>query len=249
MGKYIRFSCFLSLFFIFACSTDKKTERVVVSQKDVSLASPFVLGAGDEINISVWRHDDLGKTVQIDPSGNISLPLAGEMRAADLTVSQLGEQVRLRLSKYIVDPQVNISVSDIQSQKIYVLGEVQSPGSFSLDGKMPVWEAIARAEGFTEDANQESVLLVRNENGFAKITALNLDILDMLKHGGIKPDSSLRNNDLIYVPPSAIADFERFMVRLYNILSPILSLERGIVMGNDIYRILTGKITRGTVVY
>jgi polysaccharide export outer membrane protein len=249
MKRYHQFILFLPLFLILSCSANKPAEKIVVSQKDITSPTPFVLGQSDEIIFNVWRHDELQRTVQIDPSGNLYLPLVGEVKASGLTIPQLRKKICLRLSKYIVNPQVDISVSRLKSQKIHILGEVNSPGSFPLDRRMLVWEAISQAKGFTTDANKENVLLVRSEDGFARITALNLDIQKMLKKGEPKQDFSLRNGDLIYVPPSTIANVERFMLRLKNIISPITEFERGIIMSQDVVNVLRGRDIKGGIVY
>ena len=249
MKRYHQFILFLPLFLILSCSADKPAEKIVVSQKDIGSPTPFVLGQSDEIIFNVWRHDNLQRTVQIDPSGNLYLPLVGQIKASGLTIPQLRKKIFLRLSKYIINPQVDISVSRLKSQKIHILGEVNAPGSFTLDRRMLVWEAISEAKGFTNDANKKSVLLVRSEDGFARITALNLDIQKMLKNGGLKQDFSLRNGDLIYVPPSTIANVERFMLRLKNIISLITEVERGIIMSQDVYKALRGEDIKGGIVY
>lgn len=249
MKRYCQLIVFLTLCLILSCSSDKGAEKVAMSKQRMPPPTPFVLGSGDELTFNVWRHDNLERTVQIDPSGNIYLPLVGEMKASGLTIPQLRTEITSRLSKYIVNPQVDISVSSLQSQKVHVLGEVVSPGSFVLDHRMLVWEAIAQAEGFTADANKDAVLLVRSENGFARITALDLDIEELLEHGGLTEDFILKNGDLLYIPPSTIANVERFMTRLNNILSPFLNIERGIIMSQDVRNVIKGKDIRGGVVY
>jgi polysaccharide export outer membrane protein len=249
MRHYRYFFWFLLLPLILSCSSKKTSEEIFVNQGEVTPPAPFVLGVGDKISFSVWRHEDLAGTVLIDPSGDISLPLVGEIKASGLTVSQLREEIRLRLSKYIINPKVDVNVSTLSSQNVYVLGEVNAPGSFSLNRNMVIWDAISLAEGFTEDASKEGVLLVRNENGVAKVSMLNLDIQEVFENGGALPDYSIKNRDLIYVPPSTIADIERFMVRLENIIRPILNLERGIIMTQPVRDVLQGKKLTGGVIY
>ncbi len=255
MAKYFKVVWVLPLFLIFSCSAHKKAKdasgikEVTDRQEKASHPSPYVLGSGDEIIINVWRNDDLRRTVQIDPSGNIYLPMAGEIQASGLTISQLREEVTSRLSKYLVDPQVDISISELKSQNVHILGEVRSPGSFSLDKKMLVWEGISKAGGLTNDANEKKVLLVRSQKGVATVTALNLDIRGMLKNGKLDRNVYLQNGDIVYVPPSSIADVERFMVRFNHIISPFLNIARGIVLGDEVVDILTGEeVQRGVVV-
>lgn len=235
----------LLLLLVVSCSGHKivkegGAEKGIVDKKEAAFpTSSFILGSGDEIAINVWRHEDLKRTVQIDPSGNIYVPLAGEVEASGLTISQLREKIASGLSKYLVDPQVDINVSSLKSRKVHILGEVKSPGTFTLDQKMLAWEAISQAGGFTTDANQKEVLLVRNENGVARVAALNIH--DMLKTGRIDQDIRLRSGDVIYVPPSFIANLERFMQRFNNIISPFIALERGIILAPEVENVLRGK--------
>jgi len=254
MTKYWQIIWVLSFFLIFSCSAHMKAKdgsgikEVTDRQEETSPPSPYILGSGDEITINVWRNDDLKRTVQIDPSGNIYLPLAGEVQASGLTISQLRKKITLRLSKYLIDPQVDIYVSTLKSQNVHILGEVKNPGSFSLDKKMLVWEGISKAGGFTNDASEKKVLLVRSEKGVAKVTALDLDIRGMLRNGKLDRNVYLENGDIIYVPPSFIADLEKFMVRFNNIISPLLSIGRGIVLWEEVIDVLSGEEPRREVI-
>jgi len=249
MRHYKHFFWLLLIALALSCSTKKTSEEIIINRGEAPPRSPFVLGVGDEIKFSVWRHDDLERTVQVDPSGGISLPLAGEIKASGLTIAQLREEIRLRLSKYIINPKVDVNVTTLSSQNVYVLGEVNAPGSFTLDRNMLVWDAISLAQGFTQDANQDAVLLVRSENGLGTISALNLNIQEIFDKGEAMPDYTLENRDLIYVPPSTIANVERFMNRLSNILRPILDVERGIIMSQDVRNVLSGVPIKGGVIY
>lgn len=244
MRKYWR-TLVIVLFLLFvSCShkvieeNNKGIKEITEKQGQVSI---LILGTGDEVIFNVWRHDELKRTVRIDPSGNVYLPLAGEITASGLTIPQLKEEVTLRLSKYIIDPQVDISVSELRSQKVHILGEVRSPGTLALDRKMLIWEGISRAGGFTNDANENQVLLVRGEKDAARVTALNLDIKDMLKDGTFDKDVYLKNGDIVYVPPSFIADVERFMTRFNNIINPFVTIERGIILTPEALDVLRGK--------
>ena len=167
----------LPFLLIISCSSQNRVKDssgdkgVIAKQEEPSPPSPFILGSGDEITFNVWRNEDLKRTVKIDPSGNIHLPLAGEIMASGLTIPQLREEVTLRLSKYIINPQVDINVSTLRSKKFHIFGEVRSPGTFTLDQKILVWEGISKAGGFTNDASEKSVLLVRSEKGVVKVIA------------------------------------------------------------------------------
>jgi polysaccharide export outer membrane protein len=192
----------------------------------------FILGPGDEIEITVYRHDDLKRTIQIDPSGIITYPLVGDIKAAGLSIFQLRDKIRDGLSKYIINPQVSIAVTAVQSQKIIVLGEVNSPGLFSLDSPMTVLEAMSQAGGFTVDAKRKNVLLIRGGLENPKLVKLNLD--DALNKGDLSQNIYLQNGDIIYVPATFIANVSRFFEHLSKIISPIVSMESGYFIGQQI---------------
>ena len=249
--KYWKIVWCLPFLFVVSCSANKiiKTADVeegnIIKKVGTKTPSSFFLGSGDEIIIRVWRNDDLNREVQIDPSGNIYLPLVGEIHTTGLTISQLREEITERLSKYLVDPHVDVNVSSLKSQKVHVLGEVKSPGTFSLETNTMAWEAISKAGGFTTDANKKKVLLVRTKERTAAVTALN--IRDMLKKGEISQDMYLKNGDIIYVTPTFIANLTRFMTQFNNIINPFVNLERGIVLYPDAMDVLKGKDTEGNV--
>ena len=255
MLRHLQIISLLPLFLIFSCSGNPIVKDNSGEQGSIVKAAggaktqdafQFTLGTRDEIAITVWRNDDLKRTVQVDPSGNIQFPLIGEMKASGLTIVQLREKITLQLSKYIVNPQVDIAVTSLKNLKVYVLGEVKSPGTFDWRTGMLAWEGISQAGGFTTDANEDNILLVRSENGKAVIKALNLH--GMLKGENLTQDVYLRNGDVVYVLPRVIADVQRFMERFTAILSPIVNLESGIVLYPQARDVLTGKESSGTII-
>jgi polysaccharide export outer membrane protein len=257
MRNHVFFIGILFFFMLFSasCSNDKAVENdikvaeLIQSEATAPPPPPLRLGPGDEITVTVWRHDDLTRNEVIDPVGNISFPLIGVIKASGLTVPVLEQKITGKLSKYFVDPQVNVSVKNLSNYNIYVLGEVNSPAAYSLKRRLSAIEAIAQAEGFKEDANEEGVLLVRGKDGVAEVVALNLDLRQMNEDGKQIQNVQLKNKDILYVPPKGIVDVERFMVRLSNILRPILDIERGIVMGRQTYDVLRGKDIPAGVLY
>lgn len=256
MFRYVKVIWLLSLlFFVISCSGPTVVKDAPEEQSGVVKAEglektqdpfQFILSPRDEIAVNVWRNDDLKRTVQIDPSGNIQFPLIGELKASGLTIVQLREKMTMQLSKYIVNPQVDINVSSLKSMKVYVLGEVKAPGNFDWRSGMLAWEGIAQAGGFTTDANEENILLVRSENGKAVMKALNLR--SMLKGENLTQDIYLRNGDVVYVIPLLIADVQRFMNRLNSIISPLVNIESGIVLYPQVRDVLRGKTPGGTTI-
>jgi polysaccharide export outer membrane protein len=186
--------------------------------------SEYILGFGDEVEISIFRHDEMTRKVRILPDGNIQYPLVGEVHAQGLNAKELRDKLREGLLKYYVDPQVSVIVTSIGSQKVFVLGEVNHPGVFQLDRPKNVVEAISEAEGFTKDAKLRYVLLIRggpsNPNPSYKV----LDIEKVIRERDMSQNAALQQGDIIYVPATEFANVERFFIRLWNIIPARLAL-------------------------
>jgi len=252
--KFFQFIWVVILLTCIGCSSHKAeaptTKSITVENpRALSDSSEFTLGPGDQIAISVWRNVDLDRSVTLDPSGKIRIPLAGEIDASCMTVSQLNKEIEARLSKYIDNPFVDINVTSISSRKIHVMGEIRSPGTFSYTEQIPAWEAVSKAGGFTDDANNKNLLLVRVKGGEASISLLELDFEKIFETGMIKGNYYLQNGDILYVPETNIASVEKFMIRLNNIITPIYTIERMIYLAPDVIDILSGKeIKRQTTI-
>ncbi|MHC4805488.1 MAG: polysaccharide biosynthesis/export family protein [Planctomycetota bacterium] len=237
----------LSVVFLFgACTTTHNTAepRIQVNEArekgDAQQANhETVLGVGDEIKVTVWRKDDLTRTLRIGSSGIIFFPLVGEIQATGLTPEQLNTKITEGLEKYFINPQVNVNVTSFRSRRVYVLGEVRKPGMFFIEDSMKVLEAISLAGGFTLDANTKNVILVSQSQHQLELSSLDLKAL--LEGGEQEQNVPLQKGDIVYVTPTLIADVERFMRRFYGIIEPIVELERGIIFGDEIADIITGK--------
>lgn len=218
-----------------------------LAQKAVDSPSQFILGVGDELSINVWRHDTLGRSISIDPAGNITLPLVGDIQATGLTPIELRDTIAARLSTYIVNPRVDVNVKVVKSKQVYVLGEVTTPGIIVLDHQILFWEAIAKSGGFTNDANQKTVLLIREDKNMVRVSVLNLDIIEQISNRLMERPIYLRDRDIIYVPRSVISNIEKFMTRLNNIISPIVSIENAIIFEPEVINALKGNTTNSNI--
>ncbi|MFQ5427451.1 MAG: polysaccharide biosynthesis/export family protein [Thermodesulfobacteriota bacterium] len=204
--------------------------------------SEFIIGPGDKLEIMVYRNDDLKRTVVVSPGGRISFPLIGDIQAAGVSIYELRDNITGRLARYIRDPQVTIGFLSTQSQKVTILGEVRRPGFFQADGVMTVLDVISNAGGFTLDAKQRSVLLIRG--GMKDPTLKKLDLESALSDGDLKDNFLLQRGDIVYVPRTFIANVDRFFGHLSTIISPIVSMESGYFIGQ---RIESGSSTSVTV--
>ena len=114
----------------------------------------FLLGPEDELEITVWGNKDLTRVTAVRPDGLISMPIVGDVQAAGLTADALAQRIADRLKQYIANPAVSVSVKELNSYTVYVLGEVSKPGKFQLKSYVTVLQAISMAGGFTEWAKK-----------------------------------------------------------------------------------------------
>jgi polysaccharide export outer membrane protein len=158
----------------------------------------YLIGPEDVLYIHVWNEEALSKTVPVRMDGKISLPLLDEVQAAGLTPLQLQEVLIQKLKEFIEVANVSVAVTEANSFKVYVSGQVKNPGVYRLRSETSLLQIIPMAGGFTEWANQKKILVIRKENGKEKrITANYKKIVK-----GDDPNSNvvLKPGDTIIVP-------------------------------------------------
>jgi len=162
-----------------------------------SQAGPtYVIGPDDTLYISVWKEPDLTETLPVRADGKISMPLLNDVQAAGLTPMQLGAALTDKLKKYVSDPHVTIVVTQMNSQRVYVTGEVLHPGAMNLTPNMTVLQALSSA-GFTQFANTKGIYVLRNERGNENRLAVNYKKL-IKGEGG--QNIVLKPGDTVVVP-------------------------------------------------
>ncbi|HNQ84959.1 MAG TPA: polysaccharide biosynthesis/export family protein [Deltaproteobacteria bacterium] len=157
---------------------------------------PYLIGASDLLEISVWGEENLSRQVTVRSDGFISLPLVGDVRTAGRTPSQLKEDLESRLSQYIKDPRCAVIVLEPRSKRYYVQGQVAQPGQFTLDKVLTLTQVIPIAGGFTEWADDDSIVILREE-GDKKIR-MEVDFSRIIK--GKAEDVPIKPGDTIIVP-------------------------------------------------
>ncbi|MBM3301421.1 MAG: polysaccharide biosynthesis/export family protein, partial [Deltaproteobacteria bacterium] len=120
--------------------------------QDVFSTDGYLIGAEDVLEISVWQNQDLSRTVTVRPDGVISLPLVGDVQAAGMTPQALKIEIGRKLVPYMDAPNVAVIVQQINSWRIYVQGEVRSPGVYPIRSQVALSQAITMAGGLTEFA-------------------------------------------------------------------------------------------------
>jgi polysaccharide export outer membrane protein len=157
----------------------------------------YVIGADDTLHITVWKEPDMSATLPVRPDGKISLPLLDDVQAAGLTPLQLKESLKEKLKKYIADPRVTVVVTAMNSQRIFVTGEVTHTGAMALMPHMTMLQALASA-GFTQFANVKAIYLLRMENG--EQIKLPFNYKEVVKGRHPEQNILLKPGDTVVVP-------------------------------------------------
>lgn len=160
-------------------------------------AASYVIGPDDQLHVSVWKEPDLTNTMPVRADGMISLPLLNDVQAAGLTPMQLAASISEKLKKYITDPHVTVEVTQMNSQRIYVTGEVLHPGAMNRTPDMTVLQALATA-GFTQFANTKGIYVLRTESG--KQTKIPVNYKKLVKGDNMQQNVVLKPGDTIVVP-------------------------------------------------
>jgi len=130
----------------------------------------------------------------VRPDGKITIPLVGDVQATGLTPERLGEQLKQALSEYITEPDVNVTVTQVNSKKFYISGQVAKPGEFPLVLPTRIFDALSNAGGFRDFANKKKIVIVRGAE------RIHFNYLDMLKGRNPEQNIFLENGDTIIVP-------------------------------------------------
>jgi polysaccharide biosynthesis/export protein len=157
----------------------------------------YVIGADDTLHISVWKEPDMTATLPVRPDGKISIPLLDDIQAAGLTPMQLSNSIKDKLKKYIADPRVTVVVTAMNSQRIFVLGEVVHTGPMTLLPNMTILQALSTA-GFTQFANLKGIYLLRIQDGQQVKARFNYK--EAIKGGDPAQNYVLKPGDTIVVP-------------------------------------------------
>lgn len=182
---------------------DKKEEAK--DAKGQAMAAPaatedptYKIGAQDVLRIDVWREDQFTRTVPVRPDGKITLPLLDDVQAVGLTPMELAGVIREELKKYVTNPQVTVSVAEINSKRIYVNGEVNKAGAYQLLPHMTVLQALSGSGGFTAFARIKRIYILRSVDG--KPVKIPFDYKAAITGKNLEQNIELQPGDVIVVP-------------------------------------------------
>ena len=181
-----------------ASSTNTAASANPTAQKSATADPNYIIGAQDVLDISVWKENQLTEVVPVRPDGKISLPLLNDVQAAGLTPTQLAAQITQSLKKFLTDPQVTVIVREINSRRVYLLGEVTRAGAYPLLPGMTVLQALSSGGGFTQFANVKKIYVLRVENG--KQEKFPFNYKDVIGGKDTGQNIVLRAGDTIVVP-------------------------------------------------
>jgi polysaccharide export outer membrane protein len=180
-------------------TSDTNTPDAQAAPKKAATDDPnYVIGPQDVLDISVWKEPELTRPVPVRPDGKISMPLLNDVQAAGKTPLQLAADITAGLKKFVTDPQVTVIVTTINSQRVFILGEVNRAGAYPLLPNMTVLQALSSAGGFSIYANLKKIYVLRVEEG--KQIKHPFNYKDVLAGKSADQNIILKAGDTIVVP-------------------------------------------------
>ena len=178
---------------------DKEILSKKEAQAEVAVdGGQYMIGPEDVLYIHVWKEEALTRTVPVRMDGKISLPLIQEVKAAGLTPLQLKEVLMRKFKEFIENPIVSVTVVEVNSFKVYVIGQVRNPGVQRLRSETTVTQLIVMAGGFTEWANPKKIVVVRKEDGREKRMKVNYK--KIMDGKDLTTDVVLKAGDTVIIP-------------------------------------------------
>ena len=172
-----------------------------------AVSSEYIIGAEDVLEITVWRNVDLSKIAQVRPDGRISMPIIRDIVAVGKTPSQLAEEMTNKLKEYVQNPVVAVSLKEVNSSNIFMLGEVARPGRYPLKSKTTLLQGITIAGGFTPIAARNQMVIFRFTESATGMKRLTASYDDIVLRGGITENFELKSGDTVVVPSEAMVIF------------------------------------------
>ena len=159
-------------------------------------SSDYTIGVEDVLHVSVWGERDLSVSVKVRPDGKITLPLVNDVLVKDLTADQVRQLLATRLAGFIKDPNVSVAVAEINSFRVYVLGEVNRQGPINLFRSTRLLQVIASAGGLTQFSKKELTVL-RDEGGVER--RIRVDYKKLIAGDASEVNLYLRPGDTVVV--------------------------------------------------
>src|SRR5262245_8676629 len=166
---------------------------------ETAVAEPaYLLGPEDVLKVAVWKDEHLTQETVVRPDGMITFPLIGDVAAANRTAEDVRNDIAKRLSKFLPNPNVTVTVLKVLSYRIYVLGRVNKPGEFLVGHHTDVLQALSMAGGLTPYASENDIKIMRRSGGDQQVFFFRYG--DMRKEKDLKQNILLQRGDVVMVP-------------------------------------------------
>lgn len=164
-----------------------------------AIDEPYRIHAGDVLEVSVWKEEDMSRVVIVRPDGAISFPLVDSVQAAGKTVDELRDEITQKMSRYIPDPVVTVATQQLLGNKVYVIGQVNRPGEIVESRYIDVVQALASAGGTTPYAADNKIKIIRRDEK-GSLTAFEFRLGDIEKGKNLEQNIILQSGDVVVVP-------------------------------------------------
>jgi len=172
-----------------------------------AVSQDYIIGAEDILEITVWRNKDLSNIVQVRPDGRISMPIIRDIVAVGKTPLQVAEEITSKLKEFVQNPVVAVSVKEVHSSNIFVLGEVARPGRYPLLSKTTLLQGVTIAGGFNLTAARNQIVIFRFTESAPGMKRLTASYDDIVLRGDIQDNFELKSGDTVVVPSEAMVVF------------------------------------------
>jgi len=168
----------------------------------------YLLYPGDEIEVATPTATELTRTIKVGPDGRIALPLIGQAMAADRTLAELEYELSTAYASQLVRPMVEVTLKTAGPVKVWVAGEVRTPGVYDMNGDMDAYQAIVQAGDFLAGAKPQQVALIRRGPGGIRM----MRVVDLRPRRG--EVVALRRGDILFVPRSTLGELANFFTQV-----------------------------------
>ena len=158
----------------------------------------YIIGPEDVLYIYVWKEENLSRTVPVRMDGMISIPLVDDVKAAGMTPLQLKNLLLTKLKEFVDTPDVTVIVTEANSYRVYVQGEVKTPGVFKLRTETSLVQLIVMAGGFTDWADKKKITIIRKEGG--KESRIRANYKKIIEGDEGAKDIILKSGDIVIIP-------------------------------------------------
>ena len=170
----------------------------IAQEISVGDQAEYLVNAGDRLEISVWREEELQREVLVRPDGAFSFPLAGQLFAKGRTVTEIREELESRLARFVPDLVTTVTVVAVSGNAIYVIGQVENPGSFVMNPVLDIMQALSVAGGTTAFASLKEIRVLRRESGKQRVFRFNYSVV--ASGQSLEQNILLRSGDIVVVP-------------------------------------------------